>query len=46
MDRFHQPPSLLETLEEKAEVLMLVDRVVQLVHDGVTGIDLLEVFLS
>ena len=46
MDRVHQPPSLLETLEEKAEVLMLVERVVRLVRDGVTGMDLLEVFLS
>ena len=46
MDRVHQPPSLLETPEEKAEVLMLVDRVVQLVRDAVTGMDLLEVFLS
>lgn len=46
MDRVHQPPSLLETPEEKAEVLMLVDRVVQLVRDGVTAMDLLEVFLS
>lgn len=46
MDRVRQPPSLLKTPEEKVEVLTLVDRVVQLVRDGVTGMDLLEVFLS
>ena len=33
------------TLAEKAEVKVLVERVVQLVRDGVTGMDLLEVFL-
>ena len=32
--------------EEKAQVKVLVERVVQLVRDGVTGMDLLEVFLS
>ena len=32
--------------EEKAHVKALVERVVQLVRDGVTGMDLLEVFLS
>ena len=30
---------------EKAQVKVLVERVVQLIHDGVTGMDLLEVFL-
>ena len=34
------------TLEEKEEVAMMVERVVQLVRDGVTGMDLLEAFLS
>ena len=33
-------------LEQKAQVKVLVERVVQLVRDGVTGMDLLEVFLS
>src|SRR3954466_6122083 len=46
MDRVRQPSSLIVTPEEKVEVNMLVDRVVQLVRDGVTGMDLLEVFLS
>ena len=32
--------------EEKARVKVLVERVVQLVRDGVTGMDLLEVFLG
>ena len=32
--------------EEKAQVKVLVERVVQLVRDGVTGMDLLEVFLG
>ena len=32
--------------EEKAHVRVLVERVVQLIHDGVTGMDLLEVFLQ
>ena len=31
--------------EEKARVKVLVERVVQLIPDGVTGMDLLEVFL-
>ena len=33
-------------LEEKAHVKVLVELVVQLVRDGVTGMDLLEVFLG
>ena len=32
--------------EEKAQVKVLVERLIQLVRDGVTGMDLLEVFLS
>ena len=46
MDRVRRPSSLTVILAEKVEVSMLVDRVVQLVRDGVTGMDLLEVFLS
>ena len=46
MDRVRQPSSLIVTPAEKGEVSTLVDRVVQLVCDGVTGMDLLEVFLS
>jgi hypothetical protein len=46
MDRVSQPSSLTVTPAEKGEVSTLVDRVVQLVRDGVTGMDLLEVFLS
>ena len=48
---FHHGPSE-ETLplkvlpEEKAQVRVLVERVVQLICDGVTGMDLLEVFLQ
>ena len=41
-----KPSSLKVVPEEKAQVKVLVERVVQLVHDGVTGMDLLEVFLS
>ena len=33
------------TLKVTPEVKVLVEQVVQLVHDGVTGMDLLEVFL-
>ena len=45
MDRVEKPSSLKVTPAEKVEVNMLVDWVVQLVRDGVTGMDLLEVFL-
>ncbi len=45
MDRVDKPSSLKVLPEEKAEVKMLMERVVQLVRDGVTGMDLLEVFL-
>ena len=41
-----KPFSLRVIPEEKAQVKALVERVVQLVCDGVTGMDLLEVFLS
>ena len=45
MDRVRKPSSLKVLPEEKAQVKVLVDRVVQLIRDGVTGMDLLEVFL-
>ena len=46
MERLRQPSSLIVTPEEKGEVSLLVDQVVNLVWEGVTGMDLLEVFLS
>ena len=45
MARVEKPSALKVILEEKAQVKVLVERVVQLVRDGVTGMDLLEVFL-
>ena len=45
-DRVQTPSSLKVTAAEKAETGMLVERVVQLINQGVTGMDLLEVFLS
>ena len=45
MDRVNKPSSLKVIPEEKADTKMLMDRVVQLVRHGVTGMDLLEVFL-
>ena len=45
MARVEKPSALKVTPGEKAEVKVLVERVVQLIHDGVTGMDLLEVFL-
>ena len=45
MDRVNKPSSLKLIPEEKADVKMLMERVVQLVREGVTGMDLLEVFL-
>ena len=45
MDRVRKPSSLKVILEEKALVKVLVERVVQLILDGVTSMDLLEVFL-
>ena len=45
MDRVNKPSSLKVLLEEKAQVRMLMERVVQLIRDGVTGMDFLEVFL-
>ena len=46
MDRVEKPSPLKVLPEEKAHVKLLVDRVVQLIRDGVTGMDLLEVFLQ
>jgi hypothetical protein len=46
MERLRQPSSLVVNPEEKGEVSLLVDAVVNLVREGVTGMDLLEVFLS
>jgi hypothetical protein len=46
MERIEKASSLKVTPAEKVEVTMLVERVVQLVRDGVTSMDLLEVFLS
>ncbi|XBI64938.1 hypothetical protein VPH35_044933 [Triticum aestivum] len=45
MGRVNKPSSLKVIPEEKADVKMLMERVVQLVREGVTGMDLLEVFL-
>ena len=45
MDRVSKPSPLKMIPEEKADVKMLMERVVQLVREGVTGMDLLEVFL-
>ena len=44
--RVEKPAPLKVVPEEKAHVKVLVERVVQLVRDGVTGMDLLEVFLG
>ena len=45
MSRVNKPSSLKVVPEEKALVKMLMERLVQLIRDGVTGMDLLEVFL-
>src|SRR3954468_2689376 len=45
LDRARKPASLKVLPEEKLQVKELAGRVVQLVRDGVTGMDLLEVFL-
>ena len=45
-DRVQTPFLLKVTAAEKAETGMLVERVVQLINQGVTSMDLLEVFLS
>ena len=45
MARVEKPSALKVIPEEKGQMKVLVERVVQLVRDGVTGMDLLEVFL-
>ena len=45
MSRVNKLSSLKVLPEEKAQVKMLMERVVQLIRAGVTGMDLLEVFL-
>src|SRR3954471_17352206 len=45
MSRVDKPASLKVLPEEKTQVKLLMERVVQLIRDGVTGMDLLEVFL-
>ena len=45
MARVEKPSALKVTPGEKAEVKVLVERVVHLIREGVTGMDLLEVFL-
>ena len=45
-DRAQTPSPLKVTAAEQVETNMLVERVVQLINQGVTGMDLLEVFLS
>ena len=45
-DRVQTPSSLKVTVAERMETNMLVERVVQLINQGMTGMDLLEVFLS
>ena len=45
-DRVQTPSSLKVTTAENVEMKMLVKKVVQLINQGVTGMDLLEVFLS
>ena len=44
--RVGKPSALKVTPEEGVQVKVLVEQVVQLVRDGVTGMDLLEVFLK
>ena len=46
LDRAEKPASLKVAPEEKAQVKVLAGRVVELVREGVTGMDLLEVFLQ
>ena len=45
-NRVHTPSSLKVTATENVETNMLVEKVVQLINEGVTGMDLLEVFLN
>ena len=45
MSQVNKPSSLKVVPEEKARVKMLMDQVFQLIRGGVTGMDLLDVFL-
>src|SRR3954471_3002595 len=45
MSRVDKRASLKVLPEEKTQVKLLMERVIQLIHDGVTGMDLLKVFL-
>jgi hypothetical protein len=45
-ERVRVPPSLTVDKGEKTDVEILVTAVVSLIQGGVTGLDLLEVFLS
>ena len=45
-DRDQTPSPLKVTAAENVETKMLVEKVVQLINEGVTGLDLLEMFLS
>ena len=45
-DRVQTPYPLKVTAAENVETKMLVEKVVQLINEGVTGLDLLEVFLN
>ena len=46
LDRAQQPSSRKVTIVERVETNMLVERMVQLIIQGVTDMNLLEVFLS
>ena len=45
-DRVQTPSPLQVTATENMEMKMLIEKVVQLINKGVTGLNLLEVFLS
>ena len=45
-DHVQTPSPLKVTAAENVEMKMLVEKVVQLINEGVTDLDLLEVFLS
>ena len=46
LGRASPPPSMVVSKAERAEVDMLMERVVQLVREGLTGMDLFEVYLT
>ena len=45
-DHVQTPAPLKVSATESVETKMLVEKVVQLINEGVTGLDLLDVFLS